>query len=166
MHSSVTSTSANKRTGKGKSLLPSSATAARPTATAAVKTPKTHVGAGKTGVLPVSSSSSTTSPKKKKAATSPGQYTTYIFKVLRDVHPKTTISKRAMSIMNSFVMDTFERIATEAGKLCSYTKKDTLTAREISTATRLVLPGELARHAVNDGMKAVSTFTGPTPSKH
>lgn len=39
----------------------------------------------------------------------------YIFKVLKQVHSDTGISNRAMSIMNSFINDIFDRLATEAG---------------------------------------------------
>lgn len=63
--------------------------------------------------------------------------------VLKQVHPDTGISKKGMSIMNSFINDIFERIATEAGKLATYNKKATLSSREIQTAVRLMLPGEL-----------------------
>ena len=72
---------------------------------------------------------------------------------------ETGISKKAMSIMNSFVNDTFEKIVAEAGKLARYNKKSTLSSREVQTAVRLVLPGELAKHAVSEGTKAVTKFT-------
>jgi histone H3/H4 len=68
----------------------------------------------------------------------------------QQVHPDTGISKKGMSIMNSFINDIFERIATEAGKLATYNKKATLSSREIQTAVRLMLPGELAKHAVSE----------------
>ena len=86
-------------------------------------------------------------------------YSSYIYKVLKQVHPETGISKKAMSIMNSFINDIFERVATEAGKLSRYNKKATLSSREVQTAVRLVLPGELAKHAVSEGTKAVTKFT-------
>ena len=86
-------------------------------------------------------------------------YSSYIYKVLKQVHPETGISKKAMSIMNSFINDIFERVATEAGRLARYNKKATLSSREIQTAVRLVLPGELAKHAVSEGTKAVTKFT-------
>ena len=35
----------------------------------------------------------------------------------------------------------------------------TLTSREIQTAVRLLLPGELAKHAVSEGTKAVTKYT-------
>merc|ERR1712205_235503 len=92
---------------------------------------------------------------KKKVET----YKIYIYKVLRQVHPDTGISSKAMSIMNSFINDIFEKIASEASKLARYSKEPTVTSREIQTAVRLILPGELAKHAVSEGTKAVTKFT-------
>ena len=83
----------------------------------------------------------------------------YIYKVLKQVHPETGVSKKAMNIMNSFVNDIFERIALEASKLVRYSKKRTLSSREIQTAVKLLLPGELAKHAISEGTKAVTKFT-------
>ena len=83
----------------------------------------------------------------------------YIYKVLKQVHPDTGMSKKGMSIMNSFINDIFAKIAGEAGKLVRYNKKGTLSSREIQTAVRLILPGELAKHAVSEGTKAVTKYT-------
>ena len=100
--------------------------------------------------------SSGTKGKKKKAVES---YKIYIYKVLKQVHPDTGISSKAMSIMNSFINDIFEKIALEASRLARYNKKPTITSREVQTAVRLILPGELAKHAVSEGTKAVTKFT-------
>ncbi|XP_006037126.1 late histone H2B.L4-like [Alligator sinensis] len=86
-------------------------------------------------------------------------YSVYIYKVLKQVHPDTGISSKAMSIMNSFVNDVFERIASEAARLAQYNKRTTITSREVQTAVRLLLPGELAKHAVSEGTKAVTKYT-------
>jgi histone H2B len=96
--------------------------------------------------------------KKKRIET----YSTYIYRVLKQVHPDTGISKKGMSIMNSFINDIFDRIALEASKLCRYSKKATLSSREVQTAVRLMLPGELSKHAVSEGTKAVTKFTSAT----
>ena len=93
--------------------------------------------------------------KKKRVET----YSTYIYRVLKQVHPDTGISKKGMSIMNSFINDIFEKMALEAGKLARYNKKSTLSSREVQTAVRLLLPGELAKHAVSEGTKAVTKFS-------
>ena len=86
-------------------------------------------------------------------------YAIYIYKVLKQVHPDTGVSSKAMSIMNSFVNDIFERIAAEASRLAHYNKRSTITSREIQTAVRLLLPGESAKHAVSEGTKAVTKYT-------
>jgi histone H3/H4 len=93
---------------------------------------------------------------KKKRTES---FSSFIYKVLKQVHLDTGISSKAMSITNSLVHDVFERIAVEAGKLVRYNKKGTLSSREIQTAVRLILPGELAKHAVSEGTKAVTKYT-------
>ncbi|XP_055605175.1 uncharacterized protein LOC129753383 [Uranotaenia lowii] len=97
--------------------------------------------------------------KKKRKVRRKESYAIYIFKVLKQVHPDTGISSKAMSIMNSFVNDIFERIAAESSRLAHYNKRSTITSREIQTAVRLLLPGELAKHAVSEGTKAVTKYT-------
>ncbi|XP_077552104.1 histone H2B-like [Haemaphysalis longicornis] len=64
-----------------------------------------------------------------------------------------------MSIMNSFVSDIFDRIAAESSRLAHYNKRSTITSSEIQTAVRLLLLGELAKHAVSEGTKAVTKYT-------
>ncbi|KAH3678890.1 hypothetical protein WICPIJ_008817 [Wickerhamomyces pijperi] len=102
---------------------------------------------------------SSTEGAKKRSKTRKETYASYIYKVLKQTHPDTGISQKAMSIMNSFVNDIFERIATEASKLAAYNKKSTISAREIQTSVRLILPGELAKHAVSEGTRAVTKYS-------
>jgi histone H2B len=97
--------------------------------------------------------------EKKRRTKRKESYSVYIYKVLKQVHPDTGISSKAMSIMNSFVNDVFERIANEASRLAKYNKKSTISSREIQTSVRLLLPGELAKHAVSEGTKAVTKYT-------
>jgi len=85
-------------------------------------------------------------------------FATYIFKVLKQLHPDNGIGRRGMSQMNSLVNDIFTRVSTEACYLARINKRKTVKAREIQTAVRLVFPGELARHAVSEGTKAVTKY--------
>ena len=82
----------------------------------------------------------------------------YVYKVLKQVHSDTDISSKAMGIMNSFLNDIFECIAGEASHLAHYNKRSTITSREVQTAVRLLLPGELAKHAMSEGTKAVTKY--------
>ncbi|XP_045886758.1 histone H2B 1/2-like, partial [Micropterus dolomieu] len=73
----------------------------------------------------VSKSVSKTGKKKRK--TRKESYAIYVYKVLKQVHPDTGISSKAMLIMNSFVSDIFERIAGESSRLAHYNKRSTIT---------------------------------------
>lgn len=84
---------------------------------------------------------------KKKKKRNVESYSYFIYKVLKQVHPEVGVNSKAMSVLNSFVKDIFERIALEASGLTKHSKKITLSSHEIQTAVRLILPGELAKHA-------------------
>lgn len=86
-------------------------------------------------------------------------FSIYIYRVLKHVHPDMGISTKAMDVMNSFLKDMFNRIASEASCLVQCSKRSTLTSREIHTAVNFILPGELAKHAVGEGSKAVTKYT-------
>jgi len=94
-------------------------------------------------------------PRKPKIK---NNLSSYIYKVLKQVHPDTGISNQAMAVMNSYCWDVAKRIVAEAGILCELNKKTTISSREIQTGVRLVLPGELAKHAVSEGTKAITKF--------
>ena len=86
-------------------------------------------------------------------------FNSYIFKVLKQVHPNTRISKKGVQIVNNFVNDTFEQVAMEASKLVRMNKGFTLNSRDVQSAARLVLPGELSKHAVSEATKAMGKLT-------
>uniref|UniRef100_A0A6C0BMG9 Core Histone H2A/H2B/H3 domain-containing protein n=1 Tax=viral metagenome TaxID=1070528 RepID=A0A6C0BMG9_9ZZZZ len=85
-------------------------------------------------------------------------FNAYIYKVLKNVHPEHGISKKAMSVMNGICSDLFERIGAEAARVSRYNNRRTLSSKEIQTATRLILPGELSKHAVSAGIQSVTRF--------
>ena len=75
-------------------------------------------------------------------------FNTYTYKVLKQVHPEIGISKQAMEVMDSFIWDLFHRIGKEAEQLMIRSSRCTLGAREIATASSLVLRGELGMHNI------------------
>jgi len=68
------------------------------------------------------------------------------------LHPRTT------KVINSFLNDIFDRISKEAGLLVEKSGKSTIGPREIQSAVKLILNGELGMHAVNEGIKAVRKY--------
>lgn len=92
-------------------------------------------------------------------------YRRFIRKILHQIHPDAEISSKAMDIMNSFVNDIFERLATEASLLAQHINRKTLNSRDIQSSVALVLPDELAKYALTDGVKAVTKYTSGSTQK-
>src|SRR4051812_46564642 len=91
-------------------------------------------------------------------------FSSYIYKVMKQVDPSAAISSKAMAIMNSFVGDMFDRISKEAGRLSKTNKHKTMTSRDVQSATRVLLGLELAKHAVSEGTKAVTKYNATQAS--
>ena len=85
-------------------------------------------------------------------------YSTYIHRVLKQVHPDVGITKDGIRVVDALIKDMFERIASESGRLTRYNRVQTINDKNIQTATRLVLSGELCKHAVSEGSKAVVKY--------
>eukprot|EP01132_Coremiostelium_polycephalum_P004760 gene4760-5939_t len=143
------------------------------TATAAAKKTKETTAAAKPAAVPKTDTAGAAKPKKKKKSDY-NSFSSYIHKLLKAIAPsnagaggeknkKYTISSVAMKVMNSFVHDIFERIATEASVLARKKKRSTLHARDIQVAVRITLTGELAKHAIVQGMTAVNKYNPQRP---
>ncbi len=84
----------------------------------------------------------------------------YIRRVLKQVHPDTGISGSALSCLNNLVEITVQKIMVGINRILLATGKKTVNARDIQDAVRLTLPGELCKHAVSEGTKAVTKYNG------
>ena len=99
------------------------------------------------------------SGKKKQHRKGKQTFSTYIFKTLKEeVGKDFGMSKKGMAVMNSLVTDVFERLMKEARNLATYAKKATVGSKEIESATKLILTGELSKNAVKEGTNAVTKF--------
>ena len=94
--------------------------------------------------------------KKKKKET----FSVYIYKVLKEIagSKKKGINKKAMKIMNSLVIDIFDQMTQQSAQLMRYSVKRTLGVKEIEASVKLLLPNDLAQHALSEGRKAVDMF--------
>lgn len=97
-------------------------------------------------------------PRSPVRQSTAGTYSNYLYKVLKQVHPELGVSRRGMIVMDSLVKDVIDRLAQEAGSVARYSKKDTMSTSHVQAATRLVLRGELAKHAVSEGTKATVKY--------
>jgi histone H2A len=96
-------------------------------------------------------------------------FNAYIYRVLKLVHPDTGMSGAGLSTMDALVKINIIRIMKAVNQFYTRSSKKTVTSREIQSAVRLVLPGELAKHAVSEGTKAVTKYnaalTEPAPNR-
>ena len=93
----------------------------------------------------------------------------YIKRVLKQIHPDHGIATDAAIQLNSLLNVVGVRIAKKASFLCGNEmtrgelrqKKGagTCNSRGIQAGVRLVLPGELAKHAVSEGHKALTKYS-------
>ena len=79
-----------------------------------------------------------------------------IGKVLKQVHPDSNITGKTKESVNYLLHHVGEKII-KAANLANTNK--TISSRDIQTGVRLVLPGELAKHAVSDATKALTKFS-------
>lgn len=80
--------------------------------------------------------------------------------VLAQVSPDSRLSRGAIEFIGDVGLALLETLAVEAATLAHRGRRNrvTVTHREVQTAVRLLLPGELARHAVSEGVKAITRF--------
>eukprot|EP01059_Diplonema_ambulator_P000677 TRINITY_DN1054_c1_g5_i1.p2 TRINITY_DN1054_c1_g5~~TRINITY_DN1054_c1_g5_i1.p2 ORF type:complete len:171 (+),score=82.80 TRINITY_DN1054_c1_g5_i1:58-513(+) len=102
--------------------------------------------------------------RRKKADYS--SYSRFIHKLIRGDKKKAQvrITSRGMAIVNSFVVDLFERLAGEAGRLASHANVKTLSSKAVIAAVKMQLPKGLAEHALGAGATAVASYSKSTGS--
>lgn len=112
--------------------------------------------------MPSATNGQTAKVTKKNRKGAARGFDTYQIRLLKQIHPGLSLSLGARRVMVSLLDDIHERVAREAGALVRVAKRRTLTARDIQSATRMVLRGELAKHAVAEGTKALTKYQATT----
>lgn len=82
----------------------------------------------------------------------------YIKKVLHQVHSDEGISSLALNTVNSMVCFCCDNLCRTTQLLMKNANKNTIGVLDIETAVKIYLPGEIARHAVSEGKKAVQKY--------
>ena len=85
-------------------------------------------------------------------------FSIFIYKKLKQIYPDTSISFKAISIMNSYVNYVFDRVASKASQLAVKNKRSTISSRMIRIAVRSLLPAKLAKRAVVEGDKVLNKY--------
>ena len=96
---------------------------------------------------------------KKRRKKGEPTYGSYIYKVLKQIHPEFGISSKAVAQMNHVIGELLDRFAHKSAEVAHCTKKSTLGARHVQTAVPLLMGNELSKHAVSEATKAVTKYT-------
>lgn len=75
---------------------------------------------------------------------------------MRKIDPTGTISSKAMTVLNDMMCDLLERLCKEAESIRERNGKTTLKTRDIQTAARILLPGQLFSHAFYEGHRCLA----------
>ena len=86
-------------------------------------------------------------------------YGIYINRLLKNSHPEMGVTKNGMKVLNSFVLDIADRLATEAATLSKYHKQKTVSSFHLIGAVKLVLPPEIAQNAIEEGQRAYKAYS-------
>ena len=98
-----------------------------------------------------------TQPKKTRRRTDVN-FETYLYKILKQVHPTIGISSSTLKSMNSLIFGLAKQISLRGLDFALLDGRRTITSREIQSAVYSIFPGELAKHAVKEGSKAVMNY--------
>lgn len=86
------------------------------------------------------------------------EFRTYIYKVLKQVHPDIGCTSKGMSQLNQIVNSIGNEFAKKAVDLCKMIGHITVTHREIQTSVNLILKDDLQKLAIKEGCKAVTQY--------
>lgn len=95
---------------------------------------------------------------KPRRTTPPDRYTSFIVKLLKNTHPDAGLTKTASLTMDAFLRDLIARLATEAGRVTSFSKRTKIASKDIFAASEIVLPSMLFAEAVPFAEKTLTTY--------
>lgn len=85
-------------------------------------------------------------------------FSTYIYRVLKQVHPDQGLSGDGLVMINNIVRILLSRSMNSVNRVMISTGTKTISSREVQTSVRLLFPDELSKYAVSEGTKSVIKY--------
>jgi histone H2B len=106
-------------------------------------------------------------PPKKKTVTSPQHVNldSYYVRNLHQIYPDKKMTKSAREMLTTVVNRFLQRFCYFIVTCMEHNRSKTISSRDVQSATRLILVGLVAKHAVSEGTKAVTKFVSYLPNK-
>lgn len=102
-------------------------------------------------------------PTKKKSEDV--NFTRYIKPILVQIHPGLMLSREVQEYFQNLITAMIHNFCEYAVIMMNHARNKTLTSRDIQSAVQLFLVDLLVKHAVSNGIKAVTKYTSYVPSK-
>ncbi|GBO32639.1 hypothetical protein AVEN_264165-1 [Araneus ventricosus] len=88
--------------------------------------------------------------RRKKQRREKLSFKPYILRIKKIVTPKMKLSSNALEDLDNLLSNVYEMYCSEFQLLSSHTKKKTLTAKDVESATKLCIPGKLKDNAIKN----------------
>lgn len=86
-----------------------------------------------------------------------------IHRVLKQVHPEHRITLEATNELNLLLHKIGQKLTYDADLLVTNSHRRTIAAEDIQSSVLLNIPGELAKHAVQEGKRALTKYMTSGP---
>lgn len=97
------------------------------------------------------------------AKVNPIKFAKYIHSVLEMIHPDLAISREGMKVVEKMVKDLFDHILKVAAQKACDAHCTTITSLHVQQAVIEAVDGELSKHAVAEGTKALVKYSMAYP---
>ena len=81
-----------------------------------------------------------------------------IHAVLRQIYPESQITKAALLLINNMLMQLAVKIIKASNRLSNLVNQKLLSITDITAAVKIVVGGEIAKYAINEGTRAVLRY--------
>lgn len=95
----------------------------------------------------------------------PLNYDRGLGKVLKQIHPNVGLTGEALASANRLILVTLDKVVANLNSIMLRSNKQTIDARAVQGAVQLTIPGELSKHAVSQGTKAVTKYESALTTK-
>jgi histone H2A len=82
----------------------------------------------------------------------------YVQKVMKQVHPDQGMTAQSSIQLNAFLLHVTELLNQRAQEIVLKNDRKKVTSRDVQSAVHMLIPGELAKHSVSEGYKAITKF--------
>lgn len=85
-------------------------------------------------------------------------FDTYIKRLGKTIRDDSSITRESLQVINTMIDFVIKKLSNSIRELMANSKHVIITSRDLQTAVRLVIDGDLAKHAVSEGTKVVTRF--------